>query len=147
MYQSISEKLQSDEPCKRDCGPQASCERLKNGEESCVCRKNFRGNSEGVCEFKCEAHTDCPSEMSCYVDRRCRNPCIHSLVRCGRDAKCKVEKHRPVCYCPPDFVGDAKKQCFNTLQGKRKTIYNSNVEKIKTSSNSIHMMRAVLTAV
>jgi hypothetical protein len=104
------------ESCKKECGDNAYCE-VVGGKETCKCQKNFEGNPNFRCVIKCEAHTDCPSTMSCFVDRLCRDPCIHSQVGCGKGAKCKTENHRPVCYCPDDYVGNEMVECFNTLQG------------------------------
>jgi len=64
------------------------------------------------CDNRCETHTDCPSMMNCYTDHSCRDPCIHS-IRCGKSSLCRVVDFVPECYCPPGFVGDATKECFN----------------------------------
>ncbi|OXA40497.1 Pro-epidermal growth factor [Folsomia candida] len=114
---------QADEPsnfqnkCKKPCGENAYCD-LVDGAEVCQCLPDFQGEPNVKCSIKCEAHTDCPKTMSCFVDRQCRSPCVHSAHGCGINAKCKVEDHRPVCYCPKEWVGDETIQCFNSVQGK-----------------------------
>lgn len=116
--------LLSDQPapfskCSKQCGENAYCD-IIDGRESCQCLPEFNGDPNVKCVIKCNSHTDCPSTMSCFVDRQCRNPCVHSAVGCGINAKCRVENHRPVCYCPPDWIGDETIQCFNSLQGSIK---------------------------
>ena len=31
---------------------------------------------------------------------------------CGDNAYCKVVDHMPVCYCPENYDGDARKNCY-----------------------------------
>jgi hypothetical protein len=106
------------ESCKKECGENAQCT-VVNGRETCQCLPDFNGDPNVKCVIKCNTHTDCPSRMSCFVDKQCRDPCIHSVVGCGINAKCRTENHQPICYCPKDWVGDETIQCFNTLQGSQ----------------------------
>lgn len=98
------------------CGTNAYCV-MKNETETCQCMRPFKGNPEIGCELECTSDADCPSEYSCYnASRRCVDPCEPSLQiffkQCGRDAFCKVEDHKSVCYCPQDLPhGDPQVHC------------------------------------
>ncbi|ODN01923.1 EGF, latrophilin and seven transmembrane domain-containing protein 1 [Orchesella cincta] len=89
------------------CGNNAYCA-IINGTETCQCMRPFRGNPEIGCELQCDSDSDCPSQYKCYEESgRCVDPCEPTLQmffkQCGRDAFCKVEDHKPVCYCPKDL--------------------------------------------
>ncbi len=82
----------------------------------------FKGNPEIGCELECSSDSDCPNEYSCYESSgRCVDPCEPGLQMffksCGRDAFCKAENHKPVCYCPKDMpYGDPEKHCKEVLK-------------------------------
>merc|ERR1719350_2689151 len=53
----------------------------------------------------CARDDDCPNGAAC-VNRQCVNPCD-----CGSGASCFIENHRPICVCPPGFIGDPQIAC------------------------------------
>ncbi|KAG4071302.1 hypothetical protein HA402_004006 [Bradysia odoriphaga] len=78
--------------------------------------EEFKKPTEETCTGdackQCQTHTDCPPNMNCYTDFKCRDPCEYS-IRCGTAAMCRIVENRPKCYCPSGFVGDATKECLN----------------------------------
>lgn len=44
-------------------------------------------------------------------NRICVNPCTNGNP-CDRTAECRIENHRAVCKCPPNYVGDPFVRCF-----------------------------------
>lgn len=102
-------------PCDLKCGENARCERSSNGQQSCVCNHQFKGNPSNACVLECRSHSDCPTNTVCFSDLKCRDPCIHS-IRCGQGALCRVDNAFPVCFCPENFVGDPKIGCIDNIQ-------------------------------
>ena len=45
--------------------------------------------------------------MAC-INTQCQDPCPGS---CGISAQCVVERHNPVCTCPPGFIGNPFDRC------------------------------------
>lgn len=78
--------------------------------------EEFKQRPEERCQGEsckqCETHSDCPPDMNCYTDFKCRDPCTYS-IRCGNAAMCRITENRPQCYCPSGFVGDPTKECLN----------------------------------
>ncbi|XP_022245556.1 fibrillin-1-like, partial [Limulus polyphemus] len=72
------------------------CHSDSNCKQNEICVSNH-------CEVGCRAGEQCPDQLAC-VRNQCRDPCEGSAT-CGPNAKCKVVNHRPVCFCPPNFVG------------------------------------------
>lgn len=101
--------IPSDTPATCDsiqCGSNTEC-REHNGALSCSCKKNYYGNPLIGCHPECVINTDCPLEKSC-ANSKCIDPCVGA---CGVGALCQVVNHFPVCYCPPDYTGDASVSC------------------------------------
>lgn len=61
-------------------------------------------------EPECRIDSDCDTDKACY-NERCDDPCIVEDP-CGREAICKVNKHRPYCTCPDGWFGDPTLRCY-----------------------------------
>ena len=51
---------------------------------------------------------DCPLTKAC-VAQECVDPCITSS--CGRNAECKVQRHKAICVCPRGMQGNPLVAC------------------------------------
>ena len=78
----------------------------------CSCREGWVPESDTRCKPVelpnppgCARDDDCPNGEAC-VNRQCKDPCD-----CGTGAQCFVEDHRPVCVCPPGYVGNPQISC------------------------------------
>lgn len=47
-------------------------------------------------------NSDCPRIKTC-INQNCVDPCPGT---CGRDARCDVVNHVPMCSCPPGYTGN-----------------------------------------
>lgn len=95
------------------CGPNAEC-RQQNGVLACVCLKDYYGDPLIGCRPECVINPDCPSDKAC-ANLKCVNPCLGA---CGVNALCQVVNHVAVCYCQPDYTGDALVACVKGKQNK-----------------------------
>lgn len=68
-----------------------------------TCNIFFIFNSVG-----CRSDSDCPSAEAC-VNRQCKDPCVFET--CGTNAICRVNVHRPQCFCPERHEGDPYRAC------------------------------------
>lgn len=68
---------------------------------------------------ECYKNDDCPNDRSC-INERCVNPCA-ARDACARGAFCHVNRHQPICTCPPSFVGNPAIEC---VPRKYSMIYN-----------------------
>lgn len=94
-------------PCDPSpCGPNSIC-REANGQASCACIQGFIGNSPN-CRPECIQSTDCSPSLAC-INRKCQDPCPGS---CGHNAVCNVNKHNPICTCPPRHTGSPFSYCY-----------------------------------
>ena len=57
---------------------------------------------------ECVTDPECPAQLSC-INEKCKDPCYSH--RCGRNAKCTVKNHRPICVCLEGFVGNPETIC------------------------------------
>ena len=78
----------------------------------CSCREGWVPDTQTKCKPVelpnppgCARDDDCPNGEAC-VNRQCVNPCD-----CGSGASCFIENHRPICVCPPGFIGDPQIAC------------------------------------
>jgi len=104
---TITSGIKSDAGFQSDEGFQSDAP--ANYEES---KQRPEENCKGESCKQCDTHTDCPPDMNCYTDHKCRDPCTYS-IRCGNAAMCRIIENRPKCYCPSGFVGDPTKECLN----------------------------------
>uniref|UniRef100_A0A182XBR0 EGF-like domain-containing protein n=1 Tax=Anopheles quadriannulatus TaxID=34691 RepID=A0A182XBR0_ANOQN len=96
------------QPCSSDpCGPGEVCSIYGNDVALCDPCVAPDAIHNPRCRPQCVLNTDCPFNMAC-LQSECRDPCPGS---CGYNALCTVERHRPVCYCPPEMYGNPYEQC------------------------------------
>lgn len=79
------------------CGPNAEC-----NEGVCTCLRNYFGDPYSYCRPECTMNSDCPRIKTC-INQNCVDPCPGT---CGRDARCDVVNHVPMCSCPPGYTGN-----------------------------------------
>lgn len=92
------------------CGPGAECSVSPDGRSVCTCPYGMRGDPTspaGCQKTECDVDDDCSNSLAC-IGYRCKDPCPGS---CGSGASCKVERHRPVCYCNEGLSGNPIIQC------------------------------------
>ena len=57
---------------------------------------------------ECTTNRDCGPQLACAGDgsgyRKCVNPC--DRAKCGTNANCEVQKHKPFCKCFDKHVGN-----------------------------------------
>ena len=78
----------------------------------CACREGWVPDTDTSCvpvELPnppgCARNDDCPNGEAC-INRQCMDPCD-----CGTNAQCFVQDHRPVCTCPPGYIGNPLIAC------------------------------------
>ncbi|KAG8236382.1 hypothetical protein J437_LFUL016660 [Ladona fulva] len=97
------------EPCPAGlCGDGAECD-LRGGKAFCKCPNGFLGNPLHRCRPECDTDSDCRNDEFCNV-HRCRKVC--SVDACAAGAMCDAVRHRPVCTCPPGFLGSPEVRCY-----------------------------------
>lgn len=104
-------------PCTPSpCGPNAEC-REYNGAGACFCSEGYEGDPYGSngCRRECENNDDCAYNLAC-TRFKCIDPCPRT---CGHLAQCTVEKHVPICSCPPGFTGDPFFQCREIILDRK----------------------------
>lgn len=90
------------------CGANAHCKTV-NKISKCVCKSGYHGNPQLSCYPECTINPDCSFDQAC-VNSKCINPCLSSST-CGRNAKCSVINHTPLCSCEPGYEGNAYIEC------------------------------------
>jgi len=93
-------------PCIGACGEGALCDVIQ-GRARCSCPQFYQGNPQSRCYPECTAHDDCPSYQACF-QLQCVDPCDGA---CGVGAECKVENHKPICFCPKGYTGHPFESC------------------------------------
>ena len=78
----------------------------------CSCREGWIPDSDRSCvpipnpvPPGCVKDDECPNNAAC-INRVCKDPCD-----CGEGAECFIESHKPICRCPPGFVGNPQIKC------------------------------------
>ena len=93
-------------PCQPSpCGPNSEC-REQNGGAACSCLLGYKG-APPACRPECVLNTDCPTHLAC-IGQKCLDPCEG---KCGQNARCTVQQHRPVCLCNSGYTGDPFRYC------------------------------------
>lgn len=96
-----------DEPCKPSpCGPYSQCRNI-NGHAVCSCLSDYIGTPPS-CRPECASSSECSLDKAC-INQKCVDPCPGV---CGRNARCQVTNHNPICSCSPGFRGDPFIQCL-----------------------------------
>ncbi|XP_047739045.1 uncharacterized protein LOC108675679 isoform X3 [Hyalella azteca] len=99
----------------KPCAPEAICEVIDK-KPKCTCPPGYIGNANVNCylipaaEPQCTIDQDCSTDRAC-IDAACSDPCIVEDP-CGKNALCRTQQHRPVCYCPASWAGNPKEECF-----------------------------------
>lgn len=88
------------------CGPNAVYKE-HNGVGACVCMPDYFGDPFIGCRPECLQNSDCAFNMAC-INSKCIDPCNNA---CGTNAECACVNHNPMCYCIPDFTGNALYGC------------------------------------
>lgn len=60
------------------------------------------------CRPECASSSECSLDKAC-INQKCVDPCPGV---CGRNARCQVTNHNPICSCSPGFRGDPFVQCL-----------------------------------
>ncbi|KAK8736183.1 hypothetical protein OTU49_004861, partial [Cherax quadricarinatus] len=105
------------DPCAvlNPCAPNAECQVL-NRRTDCSCPPGRTGNPHVNCyeipleEPECRVDPDCTNEQAC-IKEVCVDPCLVEEP-CGRQALCRTNQHRPICYCPEGWAGNPRTECF-----------------------------------
>ena len=84
-------------------------------EARCRCPQGMVGDPyTDRCRPKtCDNDDDCPMEHMC-LDGQCKAAC--DQVTCGRNAQCKPQDHRPLCFCPIGTSGNPSVLCLPSEQ-------------------------------
>lgn len=61
-------------------------------------------------EPECRTDSDCPYTKAC-INEVCADPCLVEDP-CGKEALCRTQQHRPICYCPEGWAGNPEIECF-----------------------------------
>ena len=94
-------------PCEPSpCGLNAVC-RVQNGAGACSCKPGYFGDPYHECKLECEENSHCDQTKAC-IQYKCKDPCPGT---CGLYAECSVQRHIPVCKCPPGYQGNAFTRC------------------------------------
>ncbi len=59
---------------------------------------------------ECVVNDDCSNDKAC-INHACVNPCRESNA-CAQNAECRVQQHRPYCFCKHGMTGNAQSFCY-----------------------------------
>lgn len=105
-------------PCDPSpCGPYSKCREIDN-HAVCSCLVGYI-STPPTCRPECTMNSECSQDKTC-VDNRCIDPCPGL---CGRNARCKVLAHNPICTCSADFTGDPFIECVRIQSNFKKCSY------------------------
>lgn len=94
-------------PCAPSpCAFNAQCS-VEYNVAKCSCPPGQKGDPYSQCRPECVINSECKDEQACS-NQRCIYPCAGL---CGANAKCEVDNHIAVCYCPDDLQGDPLYRC------------------------------------
>ncbi|KAF2350556.1 EGF-like domain [Trinorchestia longiramus] len=95
------------DPCTPNpCGVYTLCQ-VSGSRPVCSCMTGYLGTPDAGCKPGCVDNSECPPHEAC-INRQCADPCEGS---CAPSAECKVNKHHPLCSCPPGYTGDPFTGC------------------------------------
>lgn len=100
------------DPCKspNSCGKNAIC-RATDHRKVCLCPDGHQGDPNILCSpYECRHDEDCEANKKCGSDGACRNPCLEQGA-CGTNAQCRVVDRKPLCSCPPGYIGNGLIEC------------------------------------
>lgn len=87
------------------CGPNSICRTL-NSHAVCSCQIGFIGTPP-TCRHECSLSSECPQNKAC-ISNKCNDPCPGT---CGKNTKCIVLNHNPICTCANGYQGDPLRAC------------------------------------
>ena len=94
------------DPCEAlPCGPFSNCRTL-NGHAVCSCQPGYLGVPPG-CRPECTVSSECLQNKAC-IENKCADPCPGI---CGKNTKCLVVNHNPICTCASGYTGDPFTYC------------------------------------
>lgn len=97
-------------PCQPSpCGPNSQCREI-NEQAVCSCIPGFIGIPP-ICRPECTTNQECAGNLAC-LNQKCLDPCRGS---CGRNAKCSVVDHKPICICPSAYTGNPFVSCHQIV--------------------------------
>ena len=73
------------------------------------CHLHLMSNNLSAKRPECLIDPDCPEHLAC-IQEKCQDPCTSQT--CGVNAECRVNNHRAVCTCRPNYTGDPFKVCY-----------------------------------
>lgn len=90
------------DPCNPSpCGQNSLCHVSNDHVAVCSCQIGMVGTPP-FCKPECVVSSECSLQQAC-LNNKCRDPCPGT---CGRNAKCQVVNHNPICTCQRDYSGD-----------------------------------------
>ena len=63
-------------------------------------------------DVQCHQDQDCIDSDKC-VEGTCIEACL--TTKCGLNAQCKAISHTGICYCAPEFTGNAYIECIRGI--------------------------------
>ena len=96
------------DPCSPSpCGPGELC--TVHGDNIALCDPCSAADAmyNPNCRPECLSNSDCAFDKAC-LGQKCNDPCEGS---CGNNAQCRVEHHRPICFCPSGLYGNPYEHC------------------------------------
>ena len=104
------------------CGENAVCRVNRAGIRKsiyCECISGFTGDPYNYCSPdifelpQCSNDEDCDLNFKCS-DGKCIDLCEMNQICVSSGALCRTLRHRPMCYCPPGYVGDPVTKCVKS---------------------------------
>lgn len=107
----------------------------------CSCQVGYIGIPPN-CRPECVVSTECPQDLAC-INQHCTDPCPGT---CGYLAKCHTINHKPVCSCPPGYVGDPFYKCILEESKKVENFWIIILRFIRLENSNVCFRRTCYTA-
>lgn len=62
---------------------------------------------------ECVVNQDCSNNKAC-INQACKDPCTESSNICATNADCRVQQHRPYCFCKDGLTGNPQSYCYES---------------------------------